>query len=66
MKWWAETKESPKKMKALVIDFTRMFPLAPGRGQKRAKGFKLTEYKEFMRSTTEVQRRTAGKLMWEE
>ena len=64
--WWADVKESPKKMKALVVDFLRMFPVAPGRGQSRAKGFKVAEYKEFMRSTTEVERRVMGKLMWEE
>ena len=66
MDWWADVKEAPKKMKALVTDFLRMFPVAPGRGQSRARGFKLSEYKEYMRSTTEVERRAAGKMMWEE
>eukprot|EP00974_Lingulodinium_polyedra_P062335 6018286-Lingulodinium_polyedra.AAC.1 len=48
------------------MDFLRMFPSAPGRGKARSKSFKIAEYKEFIRSTTEVQRRTQGKMMWEE
>ena len=64
-KWWDEVKANPKKLKSVVLDFQRMFP-PRGRGSARAKNFKLGEYKEFIRATTEVQRRVLGKMMWED
>ena len=63
LEWWAEVKGVPKKLKQLVQDFNKMLP-SLGLGKARAKGFKMAEYKEYLRSTTEIQRRTMGKMMW--
>ena len=64
--WWQETKNNPKVLRSMIADFCKMFPNAPGRGGARAKGFKVAEYKEYLKSQTEVQKRFVGKMMWEE
>lgn len=64
--WWEECKANPKKMKMAILDYCKMFLGGCGRGGVRGKAFKIAEYREKVKTSTEVQRRSIGKMMWEE
>ena len=69
--WWTVTKCTPKLLYKAINTYIKVCPSLGQnlKGKKRnatGEGFKVAEYKEIMRSTSELGMIEQGKMMWKE